>query len=131
MRAAAKLLLRRAIGRGDENGGAGIGSGAGGKCGTITISSGSVGDKNWTDNSARGAGGAAGIGCGKGGSCGTISIGAGITCVSAVMNNGYYSSDYSCIGGKDPDTMTAVSVEVANNLSDSGEGGTYRIIERE
>lgn len=80
----------------------GIGSGAFGSCGTITISGGQIGGKigGSSYDGAVGSQYAAGIGSGESGSCGTITIGADITYVRVSSN----SDSYHLIGGEGPNS---------------------------
>lgn len=105
----------------NTGGGAGIGSGTYSSCGDITINGGtitaSVADASYST--------AAGIGEGStGSSCGTITIGSGIIKVVATR---HLLSAAQCIGKREYSQNTIV-VDVANGLSDSGEGGQTRTI---
>ena len=103
-------------------GGAGIGGGPFGSCGYITISGGTVTAESLYNG--------AGIGEGKDGTCGIITIGYGITKVTAKRDQyGMESNPKSECIGKSQGSSNTVTVSVAADLSDTGEGGKTRTIQ--
>ena len=104
--------------KGGSNGGAGIGTGAGGVVGIISISGGTV--------VATGGNQAAGIGTGLNGRCtGNFGIGMGITRVTATC--GYDVADTTAPIGAGHGGTLAFAVEVPTSLSDTTSGRTRTI----